>query len=77
MKTEIEAEKRFPTQPGMVDTEQEHIENSNAKHGFIMGADYMRIRAIEWLSNAKQYINPNDSRAAEAFIEAFNEAMEV
>ena len=77
MKTEIEAEKRFPTQQGMISTEQEYIENSNAKYGFIMGADYMRIRAIEWLSNAKQYINPNDSRAAEAFIEAFNEAMKV
>lgn len=82
MTIEQKAEERFPTQPEMVDTEQEYIENSNAKHGFIMGAYYMLGKAVKWLQeNADGYTwhNPvkGESGMYEEFITDFRKAMRI
>lgn len=47
-----------------------------ARVSFHNGKQSMLDKAIKWLTNAKQYINPQDEGAADAFIEAFKEAME-
>lgn len=47
-----------------------------ARASFINGKLYMLDKAVKWLTNAKQYINPQDEGAADAFIEAFKAEME-
>lgn len=42
---------------------------------FFNGMMHMLDKAVNWLTNVKQYINPNDEGAADAFIEAFKNEM--
>lgn len=74
MKIEEKALKRYSELDDY--TEQEYHEICCARTGFIDGAKWMLAKAENWLTNAKQYINPNDEGAATAFVNAFKKELE-